>query len=74
MHQTLQSNPLEDEFLEKYGPEFSSVPPYMRARVAYLIDQKVERQVKKQMDHFKAEVWVELKDQRDTSQAQINVH
>jgi hypothetical protein len=34
----------------------------MRSRVAFLIDQKVERQVKHQMDAFKAEVWEELKD------------
>ena len=44
----------------------------MRQRVAYLIDQKVERQVRDQMDEFKTEVWTELKDQRETSEAKIN--
>ena len=51
-----------DAFIQKYGQEFSQVPPYMRQRVAYLIDQKVERQVRDQMYEFKTEVWAELKD------------
>jgi hypothetical protein len=47
----------------------------MRQRVAYLIDQKVEMQVKDQMDEFKTEVWAELKDQRETSENTIqNYH
>ena len=71
MIQTHQSDPLQEEFLRKYGSEFGSVPPYMRARVAYLIDQKVEKQVKEQMDEFKQEVWQELQDQREVSQAAI---
>ena len=64
-----------DAFIAKYGEEFSQVPPYMRQRVAYLIDQKVEMQVKDQMDEFKTEVWAELKDQRETSENTIqNYH
>lgn len=63
--QTLHSNGRQespDEFIRKYGADFECVPLYMRSRVAFLIDQKVERQVKHQMDAFKAEVWEELKD------------
>lgn len=63
-----------DAFIQKYGEEFAAVPPYMRERVAYLIDQKVEIQVKEQMDDFKSEVWAELKDQRETSQTLITEH
>ena len=37
-------------------------------------NEELLAEMAKQMDHFKAEVWVELKDQRDNSQAQINVH
>jgi len=36
----------------------------MRERVAYLIDQKVEKRVKEFMEDFRKEIYQELSDQR----------
>lgn len=35
----------EEVFTQKYEKELEHVPYYMRERVAYLIDQKVEQRV-----------------------------
>ena len=58
-------------FLQKYGKELENVPYYMRERVAYLIDQKVEKRVKEHMTAFRQEVMAELDEQRVQNEAHI---
>ena len=51
-----------EDFMQKYGKELEHVPYYMRERVAYLIDQKVEKRVKEHMTTFREEVMQELEE------------
>ena len=51
-------------FSQKYEKELEHVPYYMRERVAFLIDQKVESRVKEHMSAFREEVMRELEEQR----------
>ena len=52
---------------DKGGPfeeDLEEIPYYMRDRVAYLINQKVEKRVQAHMAQFREEVMRELEDQR----------
>jgi hypothetical protein len=61
----------EEQFTQKYSKELEHVPYYMRERVAYLIDQKVEKRVSEHMNTFKDEVMKELEEQRVQNEAHI---
>ena len=53
-----------DIFNGQYDSELEKIPHYMRERVAYLIEQKVEKRVHEHMAVFREEVARELEDQR----------
>ena len=46
----------------------------MRERVAYLIDQKVEKRVREFMDEFRKEIYQELNDQRRQNEEHIQYY
>lgn len=46
----------------------------MRERVAYLIDQKVEKRVREFMDEFRREIYQELADQRKQNEEHIQYY
>ena len=59
---------------EKGGPfedDLEEIPYYMRDRVAFLINQKVESRVQAHMTQFREEVMRELEDQRLQNQSHI---
>ena len=59
---------------DKGGPfedDLEEIPYYMRDRVAYLINQKVEKRVQAHMSQFREEVMRELEDQRLQNQSHI---
>lgn len=60
-----------EQFSQKYSKELEHVPYYMRERVAYLIDQKVEKRVSEHMNTFREEVMRELDEQRVQNEAHI---
>jgi SNF2 family DNA or RNA helicase len=46
----------------------------MRERVAYLIDQKVERRVREFMDEFRQEIYAELAEQKRQNEEHITYY
>ena len=50
------------------------IPSYMRERVAYLIDQKVERRVREFMEEFRQEIYGELAEQRRQNEEHIQYY
>jgi len=46
----------------------------LKERVAYLIDQKVERRVREFMDEFRKEIYVELEEQRRQNEEHITYY
>lgn len=60
-----------DIFNGQYDAELEKIPHYMRERVAYLIEQKVEKRVQEHMAVFREEVARELEDQRQQNEQHI---
>ena len=54
-----------------FEQDLEEIPYYMRDRVAYLINQKVEKRVQAHMSQFREEVMRELEDQRLQNQSHI---
>ena len=54
-----------------FEDDLEEIPYYMRDRVAYLINQKVEKRVQAHMAQFREEVMRELEDQRLQNQSHI---
>lgn len=59
---------------KNYDDELEKIPHYMRERVAYLIDQKVERRVREFMDEFRQEIYQELAEQRRQNEEHITYY
>ena len=66
-----QSQFKTDIFNGQYEPELEKIPHYMRERVAFLIEQKVEKRVQEHMAVFREEVARELEDQRQQNEHHI---
>ena len=60
-----------DIFNGQYDAELEKSPHYMRERVAFLIEQKVEKRVQEHMSVFREEVARELEDQRQQNEHHI---
>ena len=60
--------------VKSYDDELEQIPHYMRERVAYLIDQKVERRVREFMEEFRQEMYAELADQRRQNEEHITFY
>jgi DUF438 domain-containing protein len=60
-----------DIFNGQYDAELEKIPHYMRERVAFLIEQKVEKRVHEHMAVFREEVARELEDQRQQNEHHI---
>lgn len=60
-----------DIFNGQYDAELEQIPVYMRERVAFLIEQKVEKRVQEHMAVFREEVARELEDQRQQNEQHI---
>lgn len=59
---------------KNYDDELEKIPHYMRERVAYLIDQKVERRVREFMEEFRQEIYGELAEQRRQNEEHITYY
>ena len=59
---------------KNYDEELEKIPHYMRERVAYLIDQKVERRVREFMEEFRQEIYQELAEQRRQNEEHITYY
>lgn len=57
-----------------YEDDLDKIPAYMRERVAYLIDQKVERRVREFMDEFRQEIYSELAEQKRQNEEHITYY
>ena len=68
------SKKVEGTRLKEYDPELEKVPHYMRERVAFLIDQCVNRRTKEFMDEFRRECYQEIEDQKRTNQEHIDYY
>ena len=66
-----QSQFKTDIFNGQYDAELEKIPHYMRERVAFLIEQKVEKRVQEHMAVFREEVARELEDQRQQNEHHI---
>ena len=65
---------VEGASAKKYDEELDKIPHYMRERVAYLIDQKVEKRVREFMEDFRKEIYQELSDQRKQNEEHIQYY
>ena len=59
---------------KNYEQELEQIPAYMRERVSYLIDQKVERRVRDFMEEFRQEIYQELAEQRRQNEEHIQYY
>jgi hypothetical protein len=70
----VKNKKVEGMRLKEYDPELEKVPHYMRERVAFLIDQCVNRRTKEYMDEFRRECYQELEDQKKTNSEHIEYY
>jgi hypothetical protein len=59
---------------KKYEDELDQLPNYMKERVAYLIDQKVEAKVRAFMEEFRQEIYQDLAEQRRQNEEHIQYY
>jgi hypothetical protein len=59
---------------KNYEQDMDQIPAYMRERVSYLIDQKVEKRVRDFMEEFRAEIYQELAEQKRQNEEHINYY
>ena len=55
--QPIKYQKVDPQRSKNYDDELEKIPHYMRERVAYLIDQKVERRVREFMEEFRQEIY-----------------
>ena len=70
----VKNKKVEGMRVKEYDPELEKVPHYMRERVAFLIDQCVNRRTKEYMDEFRRECYQELEDQKKTNHEHIDYY